>query len=229
MSEQSQGPGYWQASDGLWYPPESTSASAVPAAPQAHGGYPARLTVSEDNKIANWRALVHTLMVIPQMIVWYLLSIIGMLVGTISWFAILFTGKLPQGLHNYQALNLRYANRVFAFTILLTEEYPPFEFETTAADSSGYPIRSDYDYDSGPRNRVTCFFRYFMVIPHYVVLMFVIMAASVVYFLAWFAVLFTGHMPEGMRNFLIGAGRWSMRVQAYYMLLTDEYPPFSLD
>ena len=68
-----------------------------------------------------------------------------------------------------------------------------------------------------------------MIIPHYIALMFVTIAAFVVYVIAWFAVLFTGAMPQGMREFLIGTGRWLTRAQAYFWLLTDEYPPFSLD
>ena len=246
MSEMSGGPGYWQASDGLWYPPDShpdeayraqwaavqqqPAAAGIPGAGMGGGGgYPARLTVSDDNRIANWRALVHIFMVIPQYIVMYVLGIVSQIVGLISWFAILFTGRLPDGLHNFQAMYLRYSNRVVGFAVLLTEEYPPFEFETTPLDQSGYPIRSDFDQQLDGRNRVTVFFRIFMVIPHYIALAFVGIAAIVVYVIAWFAVLFTGQMPTGMRDFLIGTGRWFTRVQAYFWLLTDEYPPFSLD
>ena len=248
MSEMSGGPGYWQASDGLWYPPDTHPdpgyraqwAAAPPQPPQPTApptagaavssiAYPARLTVAGDNRIANWRALAHIFMVIPHYIVAYVLGIVAQVVGLVSWFAIVFTGRLPEGLHNFQAMYLRYANRVGGFAALLTEEYPPFEFETTPHDTSGYPIRSDFDQQLDGRNRVTVFFRIFMVIPQYVVLMLVGIAAFVVYVIAWFAVLFTGQMPTGMRDFLIGAGRWITRVQAYFWLLTDEYPPFSLD
>ena len=244
MSEMSGGPGYWQASDGLWYPPDSHPDAAyrsqwaavqqqgavIPGAgAPSGGGYPARLSVSDDNRIANWRALVHVFMAIPHLIVMYLLGIAAQVVGVISWFVILFTGKLPAGLHNFQAMYLRYSNRTIGFIVLLTEEYPPFEFETTALDGSGYPIRSDFDHEADGRNRVTVFFRMLMVIPHYIALMFVTVAAAVVYVIAWLAVLFTGSMPTGMRDFLVGTGRWATRVQAYFWLLTDEYPPFSLD
>lgn len=259
MSEMSGGPGYWQASDGLWYPPDAhpdpnyrtqwaappqvdaltqppqaaapviPPAMGAPAATGAVGTYPARLTVAPGGKIANWRALVHVFMVIPHVIVLYLLGIAAQVVGVISWFVILFTGKLPEGLHNFQAMYLRYSNRTIGFMILLTEEYPPFEFDTTAHDRTSYPIRSDFDPQLENRNRVTVLFRMFMVIPQYIVLALVSIAAYFVYIVAWFAVLFTGSMPEGMRNFLVGTGRWVTRVQAYFWLLTDEYPPFSMD
>ncbi len=238
MSEQSPGPNYWQASDGLWYPPEShpNALAQAPVAPPApgmpmasSGGYPARLTVSDDNKIANWRALVHIFMAIPHMIVLYLVNIVAQLFGMIGWFAIMFTGKMPEGIHNMIAMSLRYSNRLTGFMLLVTEEYPPFEFDATAADGSGYPIRSDFDYQPGPRSRLTTFFRIVMVIPHYFALTFMLIGAYLAYFVAWFAVLFTGKNPDGIRKFLIGVGRWVTRVQAYFWLLTDEYPPFSLD
>jgi len=204
-------------------------AASVAPATAPTGAYPARLTVSDDNKIANWRALVHVIMAIPHMIVMYLVGIVAQIVGMIGWFAVMFTGTMPEGMHNILAMYLRYTNRLTGFMLLMTEEYPPFEFDTTAADNSGYPIRSDFDYQPGPRSRLTTFFRILMVIPQYFVLMFVIMGAYLAYFVAWFAVLFTGRNPEGIRNFLIGVGRWITRVQAYFWLLTDEYPPFSLD
>jgi hypothetical protein len=232
MSEQSGGPGFWQAQDGLWYGPETHPdadyRAQFGAAPGA-GGYPARLTISDDNKIANWRALVHIFMAIPHLIVLSLLGIVAQVVGVISWFIILFTGKLPEGLHNMQAMYLRYTNRTVGFMLLLTEEYPPFEFDANALDQTNYPIRSDYDYQGEGRNRLTTFFRFIMLIPAMFVLYIVMIGASVVYILAWFAVLFTGKMPSGMRNFLIGTARWGNRVQAYARLLTDEYPPFSMD
>jgi hypothetical protein len=152
MSQQSGGPDYWQASDGLWYPPESEPDSSQPEAgtDTTAGAYPARLTVSDDNKIANWRALVHWLMVIPHLFVLNVLTLVAQVVGLVSWFIVLFTGKMPEGIHGIQSMFLRYQNRAYGFSMLLTEEYPPFEFETTAADYSSYPIRSDFDYQPGP-------------------------------------------------------------------------------
>lgn len=79
------------------------------------------------------------------------------------------------------------------------------------------------------RNRLTTFFRAILVIPHLVVLYVLHIVAAVIVLLAWFAALFTGRNPDGLRTFTIGVLRWQTRVQAYYALLTDEYPPFSLD
>jgi Domain of unknown function (DUF4389) len=79
------------------------------------------------------------------------------------------------------------------------------------------------------RNRLTTFFRAILAIPHFIVLYALHAVVSIVVFLAWFAALFTGRNPDGLRDFTIGVLRWQTRVWAYYYLLTDKYPPFSLD
>ncbi|MCA9855573.1 MAG: DUF4389 domain-containing protein, partial [Dehalococcoidia bacterium] len=71
--------------------------------------------------------------------------------------------------------------------------------------------------------------KWFLAIPHYIVLFFLSIAAAVVIIIAWFAILFTGQYPRGMFDFVVGVGRWGLRVQAYaFLLVTDRYPPFSL-
>ena len=98
----------------------------------------------------------------------------------------------------------------------------------TGASPAAYPIQLDA---AGPaaQNRLTVFFRLILGIPHLVVLMFLGMAAWVIYFISWFIILFTGRYPEGLLRFMIGYLRWTTRVYGYYALLTDKYPPFSLD
>ena len=246
MSEQSQGPGYWQASDGLWYPPEEhpdsqAQAKAARGAPEATApafdptpaaeplDWPAQLTVAPATDIARWRVVAHVFMAIPHLIVLWLISAISGVLVWLSWFIILFTGKLPEGLHNFQALRIRYGNRVTGFMIFLTEEYPPFEFEMTSPDTTGYPVQTAVEYDGEGRDRIKTLLRAFLAIPHFIALFFLALAAYVVYIIVWFAILLTGRVPDGNRRFLIGVGRWSTRVQAYALLLTDHYPPFSLD
>jgi hypothetical protein len=114
--------------------------------------------------------------------------------------------------------------------MFLQEEYPPFEFPSEGTDMGDYPrTRVDMAPALEGRNRLTTFFRYFMVIPHYFVLLFIGIAVSVVFLIAWFAVIILGRWPEGMRNFVVGYLRWTTRLNGYAMLLTDEYPPFSMD
>lgn len=143
-----------------------------------------------------------------------------------SWFAILFTGRMPEGTWAFAALVVGWQFRVNAYLYLLCDEYPPFG---DVASPDAYPARIGIERPSGPRNRLTVFFRVFMVIPHAVVLVFVGLAAAVVTIIAWFAILFGGRYPAGMYGFVSGVLAWSTRVSAYLVLLTDEYPPFSLD
>jgi hypothetical protein len=79
------------------------------------------------------------------------------------------------------------------------------------------------------RNRLTVGFRIILVIPQAIVLALLVVAAVVAWVIALFAVLFTGRWPEGLRRFVVGVMRWGTRVGAYFLLLTDKYPPFSLE
>jgi hypothetical protein len=192
--------------------------------------YPATLEVDTPTRIANWRPLVHWLLAIPHAVVLNILGIVSGVVALISWFAILFTGKLPEGMANLQALYIRYTNRFNVYVYFMREEYPPFSFETVAADPGDDPgVRTTVVPELENRNRLTTAFRFILVIPHVIVLALLGIAAFFAAIVAFFAVLFTGHWPEGLQNFVVGVFRWSTRVAAYYTLLTDEYPPFSLD
>ncbi len=90
-------------------------------------------------------------------------------------------------------------------------------------------MRVDIQPQLTDRNRVTVFFRIFLLIPQAIVLAFLGIALYVVYVIAFFAVLFTGKWPAGLRDFVVGVTRWYIRVMVYGLLLTDAYPPFALD
>jgi hypothetical protein len=190
--------------------------------------FPLNIEVTSPTQVARWRPLLNWLLVIPPL-VWLMILSIGLeIVSIISWFAILFTGQLPAGLGNFTVQVLRYQWRVYAYLYAWTEEYPGFSTPPGYADPGNYPAVLNSVPDV-TRNRLTVLLRIFWVIPQFIVLYFVGIAASVVLFLAWFVVLFTGKWPEGMRQFAIGYYRWSIRVSAYFFLLTDVYPPFSLE
>jgi hypothetical protein len=87
----------------------------------------------------------------------------------------------------------------------------------------------DFQPELDDRNRLTTFFRWVLAIPHYIVLAVLSLVAAVAWIIAFFAVLFTGRWPAGLRDFVVGYVRWSVRVSAYSLLLTDQYPPFSLE
>jgi hypothetical protein len=96
------------------------------------------------------------------------------------------------------------------------------------ADSKSYPITFGATYPE-KMSRLTTFFRIILIIPQYIVLYFLTIAAGVVAFIAWWAILFTGKYPKGMYDFSTGYMRWMTRVLGYLYLLTDKYPPFSMD
>lgn len=196
----------------------------------ASNPYPAVLTVETAEPIDRWRPLVQWLLAIPHFFVLYVLQIVAEVLGVVSWFVILFTGKLPEGIAGFQALYLRYGNRTTAYAGFLRPEYPPFTFETVPADPGDYPgVRTDVVPALEDRNRVTTFFRLLLAIPHILVLAVLGLAASIAWIIAFFAVIITAKWPDGLRGFVLGYMRWNLRVNAYLFLLTDEYPPFSLD
>jgi hypothetical protein len=115
------------------------------------------------------------------------------------------------------------------YAMAMTPEYPPFTFEMTQADPGDVAgLRVDVTPQLEGRNRATAFFRILLAIPHFIVLAIVGIGAAVAILIGLIAVLFTGHWPEGLRTFVVNMQRWSLRLQAYTMLLTDEYPPFEL-
>ncbi|HZA79075.1 MAG TPA: DUF4389 domain-containing protein [Acidimicrobiales bacterium] len=193
--------------------------------------YPATLDVDRAERITNWRPIVQWLLAVPHGAIVNALQDLSGVVAIISWFVILFTGKLPEGLANLQCLIIRYGNRTYAYAGFLREEYPPFAFETMApADPASYPpVRTGFVPELEDRNRLTVGFRIILVIPQVIVLAVLVVAALVAWVIAFFAVLFTGRWPEGLRSFVVGVLRWGTRVSAYLLLLTDKYPPFSLE
>jgi hypothetical protein len=190
---------------------------------------PAVFTYDLPERITNWRPLVQWILAIPHLAIAYVLGSVSQVVSLISWFAILFTGRLPQGLANFQCMYLRYYLRTMSYTGFLREEYPPFGFTTSPGDPGDDPrVRVDFAPELANRNRVTVGFRLILAIPQLIVIAALGIAAVVVTFIAVFAVLFTGAWPAGMRNFVLGVARYWLRVEAYLVLLTDQYPPFSL-
>jgi hypothetical protein len=174
--------------------------------------------------------LVQWLLAIPHLIIVWVLGYVSGAVAVISWFAILITGKLPAGLAGLQQMYLRYYERTYVYAGFLVDAYPPFGFDTTSADPGDHEgVKVDFASALEGRNRLTTFFRLILVIPHLVVLAVLTFAAHLAWIVAFFAVLFTGKWPGGLQTFVVGVLQWGLRVEAYFLLLTDKYPPFSLD
>src|SRR3954454_14958721 len=202
----------------------------VPAGAPGSAAFPISFGFNPPERVANWRPLVNWILAIPHFIVLYFLRIAAEALSVISWFIILFTGKMPPSLAGFQAMYLRYEQRVWTYASFLREEYPPFSFATTNDDPGDDPrVRVDVAPALENRNRLTVAFRLILVIPWAIVLAVYAIAAIVVVIVAWFAVLFTGRWPTGMRTFVLKAARFYVRVSGFVLLLTDDYPPFSLD
>jgi Domain of unknown function (DUF4389) len=195
-----------------------------------NSSYPATFSFDAPERVANWRAIVNWLLAIPHFVILYGLRILAEVVAVISWFAILVTGELPESFANIQAMYMRYELRTYTFSLFMCEEYPPFAFGMTPTDGGEDPrVRVEFQPQLTDRNRLTVAFRIILVIPHVIALFVLGIVATVMTVIAFFVVLFTGRWPEGMRAFVLNVMRWYLRVQTYYLLLRDEYPPFELE
>jgi hypothetical protein len=191
-------------------------------------GYPMQLDIDAPDQVARWRPLVHWLLAIPQVIVLYALGIVQSIVWVIAFFAILFTGAMPESLFGFMAMTHRYQWRVASYIWFMREGYPPFEFMTVDQDPGDDPAR--FSVERAPKlSRGLIFVKWLLAIPHYIVLFFLFIAVYVVVIIGFFAVIITGKWPDSLRAFVIGVMRWAYRVSIYTYLMTDEYPPFSLD
>ncbi len=187
--------------------------------------YPLNGEVVCAERVARWRPLVNWVLVIPLYLWLMVLGYGAGVVSLVGWFAILFTGRLPESLGDYLVAVLRYQWRVMAFLYGLTTSYPGFPVVAGYVDPGDYPAVL-YSARPATRRRLTVAFRAVLVIPQIVVLYFVNLAAFVVLIIGWFAVLFAGRWPLGLQSFVIGWMRWTFRVNGYWFLIVDEYPPF---
>jgi hypothetical protein len=125
------------------------------------------------------------------------------------------------GIRQFIVFYMRWRARALAYLMLLEDPYPPF-------GDALYPTSIEIADPVGPRDRLTAALRLLLAIPHIIVVFFVLFAWFFTTVAAWFVILFTGNYPGGLYDFGVGALRWRLRVEAYLLLLVDEYPPFSL-
>jgi hypothetical protein len=149
------------------------------------------------------------------------LGAVAAIVAIIAWFAILFTGEYPAGLWNLAAFYLRWRVRALAYTSLLRDEYPPF-------GDGEYPASVVLQMPNGRRDRISVAFRLILAIPQFLALWALGVVWVITTIIAWFSILLTGRYPARLYDFGVGVLRWNVRVEAYVLLLHDQYPPFSL-
>jgi hypothetical protein len=165
------------------------------------------------------------LVAIPWLIVVGLYGIVAEICAVIAWFAIVFTGKYPEGLYNFNAGFLRASSRVNGFTYLLTDEYPPFGGE----EAPQYPIRVGVPEPLGAYDRLKTGLRLIFGIPVYLLAIVQSLILSVCTLVAWFTILFTGKVSDGLFNPMRSASAYLTRAGAYFLLMTEDWPPFSMD
>jgi hypothetical protein len=215
--------------------------SAVPA-------YPVRVEGRLDSELSRWLWLVKWILAIPHYIVLVFLWIAFAVVTVIAFFAILFTGRYPRGLFDFNVGVVRWTWRVGFYTLDAngTDRYPPFSLRP-----EDYPASFDVEYPETLSRGLVLVKWWLLALPHYAVVSFFAGGGG------WFAVhagdtndygsgyggglilllvvfgvvalLFSGRYPLGIFDFVIGMNRWSFRVLAYATLMTDRYPPFRLD
>lgn len=212
--------------------------SGIPGTPPP-GGYPAGLSIDYPEALNRLTTFFRLFVAIPILIILALLSgpayrdrpensqmayetARTALVFIPVVLLILFRRKYPKWWYEWNMAFTRFSTRVTAYLALLRDEYPSTDEEQAVHIEVPYP-------DARLLNRGLPLVKWFLAIPHYIILLFLCLATVVVVIIAWFAILFTGRYPRGLFDFVVGVMRWGLRVQAYaFLLTTDRYPPFSL-
>ncbi len=209
------------------------------------GKYPVSIEGHLDEGLSRWKWLVKWFLALPHVFVLIVLAIGAVLASIAAWFAILFTGRYPRALFDYNVGVMRWGWRVsfYAFEVLGTDRYPPFSLE----DDPDYPARLNVEYPEKLSRGLVLVKAWLLAIPHYLIVAFFVgfsyeVAAGdtslnltypgligLLAFIAAIALLFTGRYPETLFNLNLGMNRWVYRVWSYALLMTDDYPPFRLD
>ncbi len=208
--------------------------------------YPLQLTGELSPQLSRWLWLVKWLLAIPHFIVLAFLWIAFAAVSIVAFFAILFTGRYPRGLFDFNVGVLRWSWRVgfYSYSALGTDQYPPF----TLKDVPGYPARIDVEYPESLSRGLVLVKWWLLALPHYLVVAVFAGGAwaeatgsgrqwmwsssgliGLLVMIAGVVLLFTGRYPKPLYDFVLGMNRWVFRVAAYATLMTDAYPPFRLD
>jgi uncharacterized protein DUF4389 len=193
---------------------ETTASTAAP--------HPIRLVVNDDLQRTRLTVFFRLILAIPHFVWVSLWGVIAILAGIVNWFATLFTGQSPDGLHNFLATFLRYMTHVRAYVLLIADPFPGF-----TGKQGSYPIDLEVDPPQ-PQNRLTVAFRIILAVPALLLANILSNLSQLLAIFSWFVALATGRVPEGLRNFAALAQRFETQTYAYLLLLTDRYPSFNV-
>ncbi|WP_354637175.1 DUF4389 domain-containing protein [Kitasatospora camelliae] len=197
---------------------------------------PVRVEARLDLPLSRWLWLVKWVLVIPHWIVLCFLWLAFILLSVIAFFAILFTGRYPRGIFDFNVGVLRWSWRVsyYSYGGLGTDRYPPFSLR----EEPDYPARLDIAYPEQLSRGLVLVKWWLLALPHYLVVGFFLGGfhdgwggglISLLVLYAGVALAATTCYPAGIFDLLVGLNRWVFRVAAYAALMTDDYPPFRLD
>jgi Domain of unknown function (DUF4389) len=189
-----------------------------PPAPQ----YPVTLDVRYEEKYHRWLPLVKWLLLIPHLFVLGFLWIGGLFAVVAAWFAVLFTGKYPPGIFNFLVGLFRWSNRVAAYNYFMTDDYPAFSLSQQPND----PVLFDIEYPTQGIARWRPLLHWLMVIPYAIAASIIGAVVGVIQVIAFFTILFTQRFPRELFNVAVIGLRWNARAAAYYLFMTERYPPF---
>lgn len=197
-----------------------------PEQPAAGTGLPenadVELEIDGPSEQRRLTVLFRALLLIPQGIVLFFLSIANFVVMVLGWFGALAMGRLPEWARRFLTNYLRYATRVNAYAYLLVDRYPPFSFQSPEPGSDDYPAR--LDLHTGRLNRAAVLFRFILVLPAAILSNFLSTGFVLCGFFIWLAVLITGRTPAPVFGAVAATLRYTTRQAAYFAMLTSAYP-----
>jgi hypothetical protein len=193
--------------------------------PQSRGVelYPVRYEADYEEKRSRPKVGFRFILAIPWLILGSVYIFAAFIVAFLAWFAILFTGRYPEGLYRFNVGVLRFTARSYAFFNLQTDEWPPFGIE----EAPEYPIRAPTDPPLERYNRWKTGFRFILGFPVYFMLYLIGSVWPLAAVIAWFHIVFTGRNAGGTHNLLSYGIAYQLRATAYFLLVTETIPPIS--
>jgi hypothetical protein len=187
--------------------------------------YPVQYEADYVEKRSRLTTFFRLITAIPAMVLTFFYVLAAEVVVFIAWFALLFTGRYPEGMYRFVAGAVRNSSRLQAYYSLLTDQYPPWNGE----EETSYPIRVHIAPPKEKYSRAKVFFRIILLIPVYIIQYVYNIMMQVGAFCAWIVIVITGKQPEGLQNFINMAMRYHVDALAYQFLLTEDFPPITVD